>query len=652
METNTDLYEKNLWGKIDYLHERYHREHNHISNFLDMMSKFQNACIEFSKIITNVLNKNYILSESNTSTIYKSMENYYKLLSIHSQAFKDIFESIKINILPVTKSIYESFQKEKEMYNSYSKIRAIYNNNRINLDKMQKEFNQRGKECENLVYNAKKAKMFQTATHEQILKMEAKATEHLANTAVFEDKYVQALNETNKSRENEINSQKKLQNYYHNIDVDYYGKVKMMTGFFTSCLKRMYTSISTEIDALNEKYENISIEDDINEFIEKNKVETKPDEQIKFIPYKPAPEINGNSIFSSSSAIKENKDLEVSFEVIKVFQKLLRYIRKDLNMDEERKKNRLRILANKILRPGDNASFTDKEKTELFLFLKQPVYRNYYIIILSKQRTKGYQKSENLINDLCELFTYILDISEKEKDYDSALNCIILSQTYYCEVINQQNNKKEKRYLVDGIKHNKWLTSVEFWDGILELMIEREIKKNENINQNKDEKEKKGNLNNIVFSQLFSYSNNMVEFNINKKDIQFLVEKYSKKYDIGKELYESIIGNINNKEEKKEEIKEHEKIEKNIEVKKENNDKKEKNNVEVKNDEKNLIEEKKVDKVETESVDEEKLDESSRSEDVQENEDKNNEEKENENNEKKSNNDEDDKKEDTQEENN
>ena len=551
-----DLYENNLWGKIDYLHDRYNREYNHISNFLDMMTKFHNACFEFSKTITNVLNKNYILSESNTSTIYKSMENYYKCLSIHATTFKETFESIKINILSVTKSLTESMQKEKDLYSSYSKIRTTYNNNKSSLDKIEKEFNQRGKECENLVYIAKRAKLFATAPHDQIVKMEAKATENLANTALFEDKYFQIVNEANKSRESEIKAQKDLQSFYHNIDIDYYGKVKMMTGFFISSLKRMYNSISAEINSLDEKYNGINIEDDINEFIEKNKVDTKPDEVIKFNPYHPSPEIVNDSIFSPNAKDNKDKDLEISFEVIKVFKKMFRQIRTDLNMDEEKRKNRLRVLANKIFRGNP---LTEKEKQELFLYLKIPVYRNYYMIILSKQRTKGFEKNENLINDLIEIFSYILELAEKEKDFDSTINCIILSQTYYCEVVNKETNKKEKKYLVDGIKNNKWLNNVEFWEGIIKLMIEREIKKNEAINQNKDEKEQKSNINNVVFSQLFSFSSNMMEFNINKKDIQNIVEKFGKQYELEKEMLDSVLDNINSKdkiEEKKEDKKE------------------------------------------------------------------------------------------------
>jgi len=571
-----DLYEKNLWGKVDYLHERYNREYNHISNFLDMMTKFHNACFEFSKTISNVLNKNYILSESNTSTIYKSMENYYKCLSIHATTFKETFESIKINILSVTKSLTESMQKEKELYSSYCKIHTTYNNNKATLEKIEKEFNQRGKECENLVYIAKRAKLFATAPHDQIVKMEAKASENLANTALFEDKYFQAVNEANKSRENEIKTQKVLQSFYHNIDIDYYGKVKMMTGFFISSLNRMYKSISVEINSLDEKYNGINIENDINEFIEKNKVDAKPDEVIKFNPYHPSPEIVNDSIFSPNA--KENKDLEISFEVIKVFKKMFRQIRTDLNMDEERRKNRLRFLANKIFRGGKNYTMTEKEKQELFLYLKLPVYRNYYIIILSKQRTKGFERNENLINDLIEIFSYILELAEKEKDFDSTINCIILSQTYYCEVINQETNKKEKKYLVDGIKNNKWLNNIEFWEGMIKLMIEREIKKNETINQNKDEKENKSNINNAVFSQLFSFSSNMMEFNINKKDIQNIVEKFAKQYELEKEMLDSVLENINSKDKFEEKIEDKKEEKKKDDKEEKNENKKEKKN--------------------------------------------------------------------------
>ena len=622
---SADLYEENLWGKIDYLHERYNREHNHISNFLDMMSKYQLACFEFSKQITNILNKNYILSESNTSTLYRSMQNYYKVLLIHSNAFKETFESIKINLMPVTKSISDSFQKEKEMYNSYVKTRTIYINNKTNLEKIKKEFNQKSKDCETLVYNAKKAKIFSTATPEQINKMENKASENLANTALFEDKYVQALNEANKSRENEINSQKKLQSYYHNIDTDYYGKIRMMTGFFISCLKRMFSTISVEIDDLNETFNKINIEQDINDFVQKFKTNAKPDSIIKYVPYKPAPEIVSNSIINSNANDKNN--LIVSYEVIVVFKKLFKFIRSDLDMEEEKKKNRFRILTYKIFSQADNVSFTQKELSEILLLLKQKTYRSYILTILAKSRTKGFKKSEKLINDLAEIINYILDLEEKEKDLNMALACITLGETFYYEKINKFSNKTEKKYLIEGIKENKWVSTIEFWNGIINLMIQKEVEKSSDIKNN--EKDKKKVFNQIVYTQIFTYSNNMLEYNINKNDICTLVENLSNKYQLQKEDYDKIINNINKKdiiieknekkikekkkeenEDKKESKKEDEKEEDNKEEDKkdkiiENDEKEEKNDDEIKNEE--LKEEDK--KVEEEKVEKENKEE-------------------------------------------
>ena len=514
-----------------------------MTHFLEIMSKFQMACLEFSKSLKSVLNKKLKLADSEESTLFKSMESFTKCLLTHSQAFNETNESIKSTLIdPIVKAINESFQKEKEMYNSYCKIRTIYNNSKSSLQKIHKEFESRAKECETLVYNAKKTKMYSLGNQEQITKLEAKATESIANTALCEDKYINNLNEANKARENETSYQKKLQNYYQGIDNDFYMKIKMMTGFFITCLKKMYTGITIDIDALADKYNRIKFEQDLNEFIEQNKTDAKPDKPICFIPYKPAAEsINYTKVTSKK---RDSIDLNVSLEVIKTFQKIFKHIRTDLNMDEERKKNRLRLLSNQLFKIENNNDLTKKEKDELFTYLKEENSRTYFMKFLSKLKPKDYKNNEKIFKDLSELseiFLYILEISESEKDYDSAQNCIILSQTFY----NEEKGKK-KKYLIDYIRSNKWINSIEFWEGILDCMIQREISKNDKINQNKDEKEKKSNVKNIVFSQVFSYTNNMVEFNIKKGDIISLVDKFCKKYEIEEEMVDSIIENVNN----------------------------------------------------------------------------------------------------------
>ena len=569
-----DLYEENLWGKIDYLHERYQREHNHINNFLDMISRFQMACLEFSKQITSILGRNYILSESNASTLYKSMENFYKLLLMHSEAFKETFESIKINLSPVTKSISESFEKEKVLYNAYLKARTNYSNSKEFLERLKKEFNQKGKECEILVYNAKKAKIYQTAPPDQINKMENKATEVLANTALVEDRYVKALNEANKSREYEIQAQKKLQIYYHNVDTDYYGKIRMMTGFFVSCLKRMYNKIFVDIEDLNKSYTEINIEYDIKEFVDKNKTSRKPDAIIKFIPFKPAPELVSHTIMNANT--REPKNLIVSYEVVVVFQKLFKFIRTDLNMEEEEKKNNFRIITSKLFSQSEKAFLTQNEINEIITFLKDKTYRNYLITMLTRHRTKTYKKSEKIINDLAELFNFMLEVSEKDKDFEIALNCIILGQTFYYEKLNKFKNKNDKKYLIEGIKGNEWVNTVGFWEGIINLMIIKEVGKSEYIKNN--DKDKREVFNKICYTQIFNYANIMLEFNINKNEIIALVEKLSPKYQLKKEDFDLIMNSIKKdkkiekKEEKVEKMEKFEKVEKDEENEEKEND--------------------------------------------------------------------------------
>ena len=83
------------------------------------------------------------------------------------------------------------------------------------------------KDCENKVYEAKKAKMYPKDLPEQIYKMEQTASELLANTASIEDKYIDIMNDTNKLRETENLNQKKMLTFYYTADVDFYEKQKL-----------------------------------------------------------------------------------------------------------------------------------------------------------------------------------------------------------------------------------------------------------------------------------------------------------------------------------------------------------------------------------------------------------------------------------------
>ena len=118
---------------------------------------------------------------------------------------------------------------------------------------------------------------------------------------------------------------------------------------------------------------------------------------------------------------------------------------------------------------------------------------------------------------------------------------------------------------------------------MIDSMIQKEITKDDELNKNKNEEERKSNIKNIVFSQVFSYSNNMVDFNIKKEDIISLVKKFSSKYEIEKEMEDSIIENINNIEKNKidEENKENKIEEEKEKIKEEQKEEEEEENNEI-----------------------------------------------------------------------
>ena len=545
----SNQYEQNLWNKIDLLHERYIRHHTYMSHFVEVMTKYHQACFDFSKSIKNIISKNYSLFDDTPSTWNNSMKSFIKCLSTHSQLFLQTSENIKTIITePLLKSLSEHSQKEKETFNTYSKTHNIYNNLKYSLDKIHKEFEQRAKESENLVYQAKKAKLRNLTNEEQLAKMENKAQEALTNTALCEDKYMNTLTEANKARENETLLQKKSHSFYEACDSYYYNQIKSVIGFFITSLKQMETTISIEREDLIDKFNRLNLTNDVKEFIENNKTNNKPDSNIEFIPYIPCPELSNKTKVNSKEQNTDN-DFDVSCEVVNTFQKFLKNIRPDLNLDEARKKNIIKVLIDNLLKVEKNSFsvFSKKELEDLLNQLKEPNMKTYFLLYLSKVKSKGLISNEKLFMDLKEIIFYILKLSEETQDFETTQNCIILCQTLYIE----NKTRKTKKYLIDYILDYNWLNTIEFWEGIIEYMIQKEILKNEEINKNKDELEQQSNAKNIVFSQVFSYSNNMIEFNIKKEDIIAMVEKFCREFEIEQGMVDSIVENINNMEKNK-----------------------------------------------------------------------------------------------------
>jgi hypothetical protein len=502
------------------------------------------ACQTFSKALNSISSETYKIYFDKRISLYPVIEAIPKNIILHSKEFADFSEFINGKIIEqVTKSLNEIYMRENNLYENYIKSKRIYNNSKIDLEKSKNSFNDNAKICENLIVNAKTMKYNQLASKKEIEKNENLASEGLFDAVNYENRYIEFLKETNKNREDANEKEKNLLNMYQNIDKEFVIKIKGMISMYIAGIKKMYSTILTDISWIHNQFKKVNSENDTNIFINKYKSDIQKEGKIPFVAYEPKITLNPKS---TGDFQKDENILDINLEVITSLKKGLKNVCPNVNLEEEDKKRRLRFLTSKLFKI--NTVFPEEEKKELIDYIKVASFRKNFILMLSKQRIKGrYKRSKKLIDDLSDILKKILEIDEREKNYEEAKNCIILSQTYYYE-IEKEDKKLYKYYLFNHIKHNKWLNSIEFWENLVVTMVEIEMKNSEKSikKYNLGEKHKKSAINNISFSQLLTYSQNMLEIGINKEDVIFMVKKFIDKYEISNEYSSTIMDNINN----------------------------------------------------------------------------------------------------------
>ena len=521
-------YEEHLWNRFEALHERYRRQYNYLSNLKTIFTKYRAGISDFSKSNLNIVKAKYQLEESNNSQ-NDALLSLVSNISKQGEAFDYFEKAIPGYIIQKLDSILDPvYYEEKDKYNNLKKAYSNYIYAQNSVEKAKKTFYNSASAAENqlrVVIKTKEIDVSQ-ANIETLNKLESKKNDLINEAKNYENKYILEIQNANKLRIDFNQKQNDILQFYEKRDENSGEEIKIMLMLFVAELKKDIQIITNNIQDFEENIKKIDIKKDINEFIELNKGTVKPDEEIIFYPYEPITKI---------TETKESE--EFKYNVMREMKLNFNGIFPDFNQEFEDKKSELRKMTVNFFKT--NVKFNEQEK--LLEYLKEKKFRDYFLINLSKQRTQGrYARKEEIINNLKEVLNLILEIAEKEKDYESGKNCIILSQTYYIE---DKNDKNKKIYLIESIQDNNWLKSINFWNGIIDLMIKKEIEKNFKINKNNDENEQKKISSNAGFSQLLSYSNNMVEFKIDKDIIKHIIDKFAIKYNIEKNLVEAIYAN-------------------------------------------------------------------------------------------------------------
>ena len=558
-----------FWGKCDDLHERYHLKKITISNIIELFNRLQESMSNFAKELNSLITKDYILYPERSSSKYDALEFIKLILTIQSTQLNVGVEIIKKRMLETIKIEKEEEILEKELFNDLKKNINKYEETKVNLNKSKEKFYQSAKIAENSILQAKefalkekeKENIISNDTNnndnanpsnnnsnnnlnnensEQLIKLEQKSLENLLEARKSDEKYMEMIKEANNLREIVNNKQNDLLKFYENIENKDHQLYTLLLRDYYSFLKTDNSVMKANLNQLEDKINKINYNKDIIELINIYGSEKKPEKVIKYRPYEPELEFI-NSTYE--------QELTLNYQIIMAMKPFIKDLCPNFDIELETKKQEMRELYHKILSNNENVSFNDEDKTKLTNFINEDWGQKYFLYFLSKVRSSGkFCRGEELVKYLAEILEKILFFAKKNLDYESAKNCIILSQTYYYEDKNTSN----KIYLVELISGNEWLKQPDFWRNIIDVMIKEEIEKIKVLNKdnpNLNIKVQEENINNIVFGQVISYINNMKDFKLDNKIIVKIVDEFMEKYKIEKKLSKNIYDNIGNEKE-------------------------------------------------------------------------------------------------------
>ena len=593
MEIEKPSFEKDLWGQCNKLHERLGKKIEYYKSLRKSFEPIFNLFGELNKKINSIKltmdptipvelytdSKTNRTNSMETETKFYSIPLTMKIIKEFISNSVDFNNQTLFHVVTNLEKLITKMKQEKSEYEDFIKSLAVLSDSKKIMDKNMKAYHIKMYAAEQSVLNLKGIEVKTMSINDATLIMESKDMQEenaikLRNDSIKPFKiYKDSVDKANELREDSIKIQKNLLFTYQDIEEEI-GKInKTISNLFFSNLKFQKEFIEEKKIEIDKFKNNINVEKDIRQLIIDYTGNEKPEEVIPFINF--------------PSTIDFDKS--DNNETFKIYTQSIEFIKEKIedeypNYDEQLEidKNDLREITYKI--------FTDYSKdleNKILKYTKNTKTHHFFLILLSKLRTNNrFEQNTDIIDLLGKILLNILDVAEKNKNYDNAKNCIILSQTFFCE------KNKEKYYLFEKIRNHKWIKSNDFWFNFIDKMIDQEIDrfvvihpevtKEKILTGSEDISEKmKYKISELLFSQLLPYVNNMNEFKLGLKNIVLITESFCQKYNfLGEEHKASIFGLLSDKKEEIEKIRK-ECINKNMFIKNNNNndnDKYKKNN--------------------------------------------------------------------------
>ena len=523
--------------------EGYESLQKRINEKNEFLEKVLYSFNELNKYLKEVF-KRLMTLKSNFTNIQFSLEEQ----SIH-EVCKLIFQNVLNNVEQDNRLVEEiiknfsehikTFNKEKELYNEFKKLNKELQDEKEKLQKFRDIYHKTGKEAE------KKIKKFVENNYQNLSNLSEEAKKELDNITIPASK---AFN----SYQNTVDNVNQLIDRFNDNQTIMFERLPELgneDGVFFFRLIKYYMQTLEEGERylhINKKQLNESktVEQDskLKELIEKNEDNKRDEKPISLVQYQSSLDFN---------KCKNKEEFDLFAKSVEMINK---HISNEIFPNYKYELELKNYQEGQLLKELFDEKKLDEEKAQKFLesLKDESVHRAIYIVLSQLRTNSRFQRSRPLIELFGKAFEILLQSAEKNKLYENAKNCIILSQTYF---YNDEENKR-KIYVFEYIKNNKWLSNPKFWRGFIDYMMKKEFERfektfpetNFNVEQNINLTQRvKNKLNEVVFSQLLPFVSNMVDFGIDKRIVLKIADDFTKKYNyMTPSNYDSLMGIISN----------------------------------------------------------------------------------------------------------
>ena len=504
----------------------------------------------------------------------------------------------------VKKNYLDSISKTEEIINKYYSDKKIINEHDLGL----------GKKININDYNIIKEK----------LKSESNEMNNSIKTSKFMEKvYQDMIKESFKVHDNFVENYKNLNNTIKSYNIDLSEKIKNLLLSFYLTYKNSYRQplVSTDsninsLNATNESKEtekiltNIYKSDNQLQNVPPVKYNLKSVEILKEDNFFDKTEININSLEDDLKKEENTKsrgryistledgfsqmqyisDSSLFMTIKKIFENFQLIEKSELNLELEEIKFKtqqyiLKLEGNMNASPFAKHGYqnskideknitvlykrndlTKEELSDLTNLMNNHESRIIFLQKLSDYRSRGKFYLDKVDYDiLLNYFNLIANKVKENADYHCGEMIIILSQTYFLEIVEPNQKNYKKKYIQDDLMKNELFRDKDFWEEFLCYAINKEIMKTQRrdrkLIENKTSSDNK--LSNVVFSQLLTIIDNMTEFGLEPEKIKEIIEPKIIYYKLNDALKLTINDVLNSKiEVEKQKRKEKEKQEK------------------------------------------------------------------------------------------